>query len=162
MGCSMKKVTLLVVVFMMAACSAKSVQTTDPSAPIQTDLREQELRTVIAEAEPVVRNLLASLNTGNYTAYARDFDETARAAISEGQFKIFYEDGCKKKLGLYEEGKCQINKIEKYPDYYMIYYFVKFSNTGARDPVVMSVRIKKTTTGLKVSGISYCHGLLGK
>jgi len=147
---------------MLAACSAKSVQTTDPSVSAQTDPREQELRTVIAEAEPVVLNLLASLNAGDYTAYVRDFDGTARAAIPEGQFKIFYEESCGKKLGLYEEGKFQVNKIEKYTDFYMIYYFVKFRNVGARDPVVMAVKMTKTPGGLKVSDISYRHGLLGK
>ncbi|MCX5900176.1 MAG: hypothetical protein NTX06_05475 [Proteobacteria bacterium] len=155
----MKRVALLLlVVFMMAACSAKAVRTIDPA---QTDPREQELRAVIAEAEPLVSNLLASLNTGDYTAYVRDFDDTARAAISEEQFKIFYEEKCRNKLGLHEEGKCQVNKIEKHPDFYMIYYFVKFRNVGARDPVVMAVKMTRTASGLKVSGISYRHALLG-
>ena len=158
----MKRVfLLLLVVFMMAACAAKSLQTVDPSAPVQADPREQELRTVIAEAEPVVVNLLASLNAGDYKAYVRDFDDAARAAISEEQFKRFYEESCKKKLGLYEEGKCQVNKIEKQSDFYTIYYFVKFRNVGARDPVVMAVKITRAASGLKISGVSYRHALLG-
>ena len=162
MGYSMKRVTfLLLVFFMMAACAAKSTQTIDQAAPAQTDPREQELRQVIAEAEPLVSNLLASLNTGDYKAYARDFDDTALAAIPEEQFKIFYEENCRNKLGLYEEGKRQVNKIEKHPDFYMIYYFVKFRNVGAPDPVVMAVKITRTASGLKVSGVVYRHALLG-
>ena len=157
MGYSMKRVMLLLV-FMLAACSAKSVH---PPAPAQTDPREQELRTVIAEAEPIVRSLLAALNAGEYTAYVRDFDDTARAATSEEQFALFYKESFRKKLGLYEEGKCQVNTIEKHPGFYMIYYFVKFRNVGPRDPVVMAVKITRTASGLKVSGITYRHGLLG-
>ena len=154
----MRKLPVLLLAFFMLACSAKAIQTTGPA---QTDPREQELRVVIAEAEQVVRNLLASLNAGDYTAYVRDFDDTARAAISEEQFKIFHEESCKKKLGLYEEGKCQVNKIEKYPDYYMIYYFVKFRNVAAQDPVMMAVKITRTASGLKVSGLAYRHAMLG-
>ena len=154
----MRKLPVLLLAFFMLACSAKAIQTTGPA---QTDPREQELRVVLAEAEQVVRNLLASLNAGDYTAYVRDFDDTARAAISEGQFKIFYEENCRNKLGLYEEGKCQVNKIEKHTDFYMIYYFVKFRNVGARDPVVMAVKITRTASGLKVSGVVYRHALLG-
>lgn len=156
----MRKILVLLLVFFIAACSAKTVQTIDPAAKAQTDPREHELRTVIADAEQVALNLLVSLNAGDYTAYVRDFDDTARAAIPEEQFKIFYEESCKKKLGPYEEGKCQVNKIEKHPDFYMIYYFVKFRNVGARDPVVMSVRITRTASGLKVSGVSFRHAIL--
>jgi len=161
-GYSMKRVTfLLLVFFMMAACAAKSTQTIDQAAPAQTDPREQELRQVIAEAEPEVVNLLASLNAGDYKAYIRDFDDTARAAISEEQFRKFYEESCKIKLGLYEEGKCQVNKIEKKSDFYTIYYFVKFRNVGARDPVVLAVKIRRAASGMKISGVSYRHALLG-
>jgi hypothetical protein len=152
-----KKYAVLLVLFALAACSAKSIA---PDTPAQVDPREQELRMVIAEAEPVVSNLLTALNAGDYTAYVRDFDDSARAAATEGQFKIFQEESCRGKLGLYEEGKFQVNKIEKHSVFYMIYYFVKFRNVGPRDPVVMAVKITKASGGLKVSGLAYRHAML--
>ena len=147
---------LLLCVFLIASCSVKSVQT-DISAG--TDPREQELRTVIAEAGPLVRNLLIALNSGAYTSYIKDFDNSSRTAFTEDRFSALQEK-IKKKLGLYEDGKCQVNKIEKYPDFYMIYYFVKFRNGGAGDPVVMCLKIAKTAGELKVREVSYRHALL--
>jgi hypothetical protein len=154
----MKKI-LLLCVFLIASCSVKSVPT---ETPHQADPREQELRAVIAEAEPIMRSLLTALNAGDYTSYVRDFDDTARAANSEEQFKIFYEESCREKLGPYEEGKFQVHQVEKHPGYYMICYFVKFRNVGGRDPVVVAVQVTRYSAGLKISGVAYRHGLLGK
>ena len=153
----MKKLIVALMLF-TAACSVKSVPT---ETPAQADPREQELRAVIAEAEPIVGSLLKALNAGDYASYTRDFDEAARAACPEKQFRLFCKESCSNKLGPYEEGKFQVNIIEKHPGFYMIYYFVKFRNVGARDPVVMAVKITRTASGLKVSGITYRHGLLG-
>ena len=156
-SCMMKKYAVLPVLLVLAACSAKSIA---PDTPAQVDPREQELRAVIAEAEPVVSNLLTALNAGDYTAYVRDFDDSARAAATEGQFKIFQEESCRGKLGLYEEGKFQVNKIEKHSVFYMIYYFVKFRNVGPRDPVLLQMKVIRTPGGLKVSGLAYRHAML--
>ncbi len=41
---------------------------------------------VQAVATPILQNLLAGFNEGNYPQYARDFDDTLREAISEKKF----------------------------------------------------------------------------
>lgn len=165
-----RKSILVLVLAMLAACSAKSVPIAAPAEPLPAvaaggkdfaDPREQELRSVLAEAEPLMRNLLLALGAGDYAGYSRDFDESLRAAVSEEQFGIFYEESYRKKLGPYEEGSFQVNKIEKYPDFYAIYYFVKFRNVEYQNPVRVSLRVVAAGGGLRISGISYNHQLLG-
>jgi hypothetical protein len=155
----MKKFLVLLLVFFMAACSVKDIQTIDSAATAQTDTREQELRSIIAEADPLIHNLLNALNKGVYTSYIKDFDSSSRAAFTEEQFGSFQEK-IKKKLGFYEDGKYQVHKIEQYPTSYVIFYFVKFQNVESRNPAVIAMRVKKTAAGLKVAEISCKHGLL--
>jgi len=150
------KNVLLLCVFLIASCSVKSVQTDIPAG---TDPREQELRKVIAEAEPLIRNLLNALNAGDYKSYCKDFDSRSPAACTEEQFKTLQAD-IKKKLGLYEDGKYQVHKIEQYPASHIIFYFVKFQNAGSQNPAVIAVKVKKTEGKLEILDISYRHALL--
>ncbi len=153
-----KKYALLLVLLVLAACSVKSIA---PDTPAQVDPREQDARSVAAEAEPIAGNILAGLAAGDYAAYSRDFDENLRNAITAEKFAVLKEKFAKT-IGVYEAGKSQINKIETYPDCYKIYFFVKFSSVQAADPVIMTVKVVKTPNGLKVSDLTYSHALLGK
>ena len=152
-----KKHALLVVLFLLAACAAKSIA---PDTPAQVDPREQHARSVAAEAEPISGTILAGLAAGDYAAYSRDFDENLRGVITAEKFVALKEQFAKT-IGVYEAGKFQVNKIETYPDCYKIYYFVKFSSVQAADPVIMTVKVVKTQSGLKVSDLTYSHALLG-
>lgn len=58
----------------------------------------QSDREVQAAVEPLLDNLLAGYNTGDYHLYSRDFDETLKEAIPEGKFRETRE-GLLKKLG---------------------------------------------------------------
>jgi hypothetical protein len=51
---------------------------------------------------PLVDNLLAGFNQGNYAQYSRDFDDTLREAIPEKKFQQVRAD-ILKKLGKYKE-----------------------------------------------------------
>jgi hypothetical protein len=152
-----KKHALLLVLLVLAACSIKNIA---PDTPAQVDPREQDARSVAAEAEPLAGTILAGLAAGDYDAYSRDFDENLRNAINAGKFAVLKEK-FEKTIGVYEAGKLQINKIETYPDCYKIYYFVKFSSVQAADPVIMTLKVVKTQNGLKVSDLTYSHALLG-
>jgi hypothetical protein len=156
-GCMMKKHSVLLVLFLLAACSIKSIA---PDTPAQVDPREQDARSVAAEAEPIAGNILAGLAAGDYAAYSRDFDDNLRGALSAGKLAALKKQFAKT-IGVYEAGKRQVNKIETYPDCYKIYYFVKFSSVQAADPVIMTVKVVKTQNGLKVSDVTYSHALLG-
>jgi hypothetical protein len=153
----MVKKYALLLLFVLAACSAKSIT---PDTPAQVDPREQDARSVAAEAEPLAGTILAGLAAGDYAAYSRDFDENLRNAITAEKFAVLKEKFAKT-IGVYEAGKLQINKIETYPGWYKIYYFVKFSSVKASDPVIMTVKAVKTQNGLKVSDLTYSHALLG-
>ena len=45
---------------------------------------DQEIK---AAADPILDNLLAGMNEGNYQKYARDFDDTLKDAIPEKKFE---------------------------------------------------------------------------
>ncbi|MBN2107509.1 MAG: hypothetical protein JW832_08775 [Deltaproteobacteria bacterium] len=152
-----KKHAVLLVLLLLAACSIKSIT---PDTPAQVDPREQDARSIAAEAEPLAGTILAGLAAGDYAAYSRDFDETLRYAITAEKFAVLKEKFAKT-IGVYEAGKSQVNKIETYSACYKIYYFVKFSRVQAADPVIMTVKVVKTQSGLKVSDLTYSHALLG-
>jgi hypothetical protein len=59
---------------------------------------------VKAVAEPILDNLLAGFNQGNYVKYSQDFDDTLRKAISEKKFQQVRED-LLKKLGTFKSKK---------------------------------------------------------
>jgi hypothetical protein len=147
---------LLLCIFFIASCSMNA--TAPDTAPV-ADPREQELRGILTEAEPLIRNLLTSLNTGVYASYSRDFDTTLQTAAAEEQFSALQEK-IKKKLGMYENGKYQVHKIEQYTTGYLIVYFVKFQNVDRKNPAIVNMRVKKTAAGLKITDISCKHSLL--
>jgi hypothetical protein len=153
-----KKHALLLVLFLLGACSAKVI---GPDTPAPGDPREQDARSVAAQAEPIAGNILAGLAAGDYAAYSRDFEENLRGSITDEKLAALKQQFAKT-IGVYEAGKCQVNKIEAYPDCYRIYYFVKFTRVRAADPVIMTMRVVKKQNGLKVSDLTYRHALLGK
>ncbi len=150
------KQALLLCVFLIASCSMQAVRTDSPPA---ADPREEQLRSIIAEAEPLVSNLLASLNAGDYKSYSRNFDGSAQAACTKEQFRAFQKRTIPA-LGPYERGKHQVHKIEQYADSYLLFYFVKFQNVGRHDPALMTMRVRETGGGLKITEISCSHELL--
>ncbi len=150
----MKK-TLLLCIFLTASCSMQSVRTDTPPA---ADPREEQLRSIVAEAEPLVRNLLVSLNAGDYAGYSRDFDDTAQEPYTEEQFRAFQKKTTQA-LGPYERDKHQAHKIEQYADSYLLFYFVKFQNVDRRNPALMTLRIREAGGGLKITEVSCSHKL---
>jgi hypothetical protein len=59
---------------------------------------------VKAVASPILDNLLAGFNKGNYAQYSKDFDDTLREAIPEKKFQQVRED-ILKKLGAFKSKK---------------------------------------------------------
>jgi hypothetical protein len=84
--------SLIVVVLIVLAIPAAA-------APVGTS--DQQVK---AAAEPILDNLLAGFNQGNYAQYAKDFDATLREAIPEKKFRQV-RDELLKKLGKYKNKK---------------------------------------------------------
>ena len=59
---------------------------------------------VKAVAEPILNNLLAGFNEGNYAQYSKDFDDAMREAIPEEKFQQVRKDLIEK-LGKYKSKK---------------------------------------------------------
>jgi hypothetical protein len=150
------KALLLMLLLCTAACTGSAVPT---GSSLRQDPREQKLKSVLADAEPLIRNLLSSLNSGNHPQYVKGFDNASRNMPDESSFKHF-RGAVKEHLGSYEEGKYQVNKIELYADSYIIYYFVKFEKTEYRDPAQIILKVRRSGEGLLIFDVSYRHALL--
>jgi hypothetical protein len=83
---------LLVVVLLILAIPAAA-------APVGTS--DQQVKAV---SEPILDNLLAGFNQGNYAQYAKDFNDTLREAIPEKKFQQVRGE-LLKKLGKYKNKK---------------------------------------------------------
>lgn len=59
---------------------------------------DQEVQAV---AEPILDNLLAGFNEGDYQKYSRDFDATLKEAVPEAKFKAVRQD-IFNKIGKYQ------------------------------------------------------------
>jgi hypothetical protein len=74
---------------------------TIPAAGAPVGATDQQVK---ALAEPILDNLLAGFNQGNYAQYAKNFDDTMREAIPEKKFQQVRKD-LLKKLGQYQTKK---------------------------------------------------------
>jgi hypothetical protein len=69
------------------------------AAPVGTN--NQQVKSI---AEPILDNLLAGFNQGNYAQYSKDFDATLREAVPEKKFKQVRKDFLGK-LGKFQDKK---------------------------------------------------------
>jgi hypothetical protein len=103
---------------------------------------------VKAVAEPILDNLLAGFNQGNYAQYSKDFDATLRQAIPEKKFQQVRED-ILKKLGAF--------KSKKYLGFlnqqaYTVVLF-KGAFAGTKDDVLIKLVLSKRQNKVVVIGL---------
>jgi hypothetical protein len=103
---------------------------------------------VKAVAEPILDNLLAGFNQGNYAQYSKDFDATLREAIPEKKFQQVRED-ILKKLGAF--------KSKKYLGFlnqqaYTVVLF-KGAFAGTKDDVLIKLVLSKRQNKVVVIGL---------
>ncbi len=72
-----------------------------PAAAAPVGTSDQQVKAV---SEPILDNLLAGFNQGNYAQYAKDFNDTLREAIPEKKFQQVRGE-LLKKLGKYKDKK---------------------------------------------------------
>ena len=87
-----RTVGILAVAFLLVAAAASA-------ALVGTDERQ-----IKAAAEPILNNLLAGFNQGDYAQYSRDFDKTLREAMPEAKFQQVRADLIEK-LGKFKSKK---------------------------------------------------------
>jgi hypothetical protein len=103
---------------------------------------------VKAVAEPILDNLLAGFNQGNYAQYSKDFDATLREAIPEKKFQQVRED-ILKKLGAFKSKKylCFLNQQA-----YTVVLF-KGAFAGTKDDVLIKLVLSKRQNKVVVIGL---------
>lgn len=164
----MRKIILLVLLVFAASCSVKSAKhETAKAAPAgiagvkkeqvkppssQKETKEEELKRIIREAEPIIENILTSINKNDYKGYIRDFNEAMKSAYHDkGQFK---KDNKQRKAKAGEYVAKNVWKAQKEYQYYVIYYWVKFSKVP--DPVTVRLTVEQEQDGrLKVAFLQY-------
>ncbi|MEI6128384.1 MAG: hypothetical protein WCQ99_17710, partial [Pseudomonadota bacterium] len=164
----MKKIILLVILVFVASCADKATKHETGKAvqpviaggkkdqagpsPSKKETKEEELRRIIHEAEPIIENILASINKNDYKGYTRDFNEAMKSAYHDkGQFK---KDNKKRKSKIGEPVARNVWKAEREYQYYVIYYWVKFSKI--QDPVTMRLTVEQEQDGaLKIAFLQY-------
>lgn len=160
----MRYTMILLMLLCFAACSAKATKpqtqatTAVPeskqkpsAAPAKKETQDEELRRIVKEADPIIENILTAINKNDHTAYIRDFNDAMRSAYSNKS--QFQKDNKwrKSRIGAYEAKNVQ--KIQKQNQYYIIFYWVKF--TKAQNPVTIRMVVEQGKGGLKVAMLSY-------
>lgn len=152
------RAVFLILLAGMVGCSTVQKQqperfpvTVIPPAPGET--KEEELRRIVREAEPIIENILNAINTNDHDAYTRDFNEAMKAAYHDKkQFKKINKWRTSR-IGTYETKN--VWKIEKQNQYYIIYYWTKF--TKAKNPVTIRLVLERSSkeSPLQVAMLSY-------
>ncbi len=99
-------------------------------------------------AEPILDNLLAGFNQGNYAQYSKDFDATLREAIPEKKFQQVRED-LLKKLGAFKS-KNYLGFLNQ-----QAYTVVLWKGTfaGTKDDVLIKLVLSKRQDKVVVIGL---------
>lgn len=101
---------VLVSVLVLSGCSAAS---------------KADQAKIVNTADPVVENLMAGYNKGDYSVFSRDFDDAMKKAMPEASFKET-DDAIKQKIGNYVSKTFW--KTQKSGKYTVFYYKMKFDN----------------------------------
>jgi len=141
-----------------AACTTVTRQP-PPAAPPQAvqppvgETQDEELRRIVREAEPIINNILDAINKTDHAAYIRDFNDAMRSAYHDKrQFKKINK-WRKSRIGEYTAKN--VWKIQKQNQYYIIYYWTKF--TKAQNPVTIRMVLERNQESkvLQVAMLSY-------
>jgi hypothetical protein len=119
---SMKKI----LVILLAACLAGILSACKSPAGevLSGDDREQ----VLAFSEAETDNLMAGLNSGDYTVFSQDFDKTMQKAMTDANFHSFRGDR-NAKLGKYLSRTVQdVYKTNR--DFYTVIYNANYEKAG--------------------------------
>uniref|UniRef100_A0A7C1F2V9 DUF3887 domain-containing protein n=1 Tax=Ammonifex degensii TaxID=42838 RepID=A0A7C1F2V9_9THEO len=122
----MRKILLLALCFILmlgGGCSKKA----DVSGDQQS---------VLSYAAPIVDNLLAGFNEGNYAKFSKDFDDRMRSALPEAAFAQMRQS-IVSKIGLYKSRT--VSKVQKQGPATLVIYNAEFEKeSGVEVKVVFT------------------------
>jgi len=113
------------------------------AAPVGTS--DQEVK---ALAEPILENLLAGFNQGNYAQYSKNFDETLREAIPEEKFQQVRRQ-LMKKLGSFKS-KNYLGFLNQQAHTVVLW---KGAFTDTQDDVLLKLVLSKRQDKVVVKGL---------
>ncbi|MFZ2087967.1 MAG: DUF3887 domain-containing protein [Desulfobaccales bacterium] len=113
------------------------------AAPVGTS--DQEVKAV---AEPILENLLAGFNQGNYAQYSKNFDETLREAIPEEKFQQVRRE-LMKKLGSFKS-KNYLGFLNQQAHTVVLW---KGAFTDTQDDVLLKLVLSKRQDKVVVKGL---------
>ena len=105
-------------------------------------------RQVKAVAEPILDNLLAGFNLGNYVQYSRDFDDAMREAVTEKKFQQVWGD-LVEKLGQYKSKK-YLGFLNQQP-YTIVLWKAVFD--GTQNDIMIKLVLSKRQDKVVVAGL---------
>lgn len=154
----MRNAAMLLLLLLCAACTTVTRQPPPPPRPqvVQPpagETQDAELRRIVEEAEPIIDNILYAINASDHAAYIRDFNDAMKSAYHDKrQFKKINK-WRKSRIG--ENTAKNVWKIQKQNQYYIIYYWTKF--TKAQNPVTIRMVLERNeeTQALQVAMLSY-------
>lgn len=113
------------------------------AAPVGTS--DQEVKAV---ADPILENLLAGFNQGNYAQYSKNFDETLREAIPEEKFQQVRRE-LMKKLGSFKS-KNYLGFLNQQAHTVVLW---KGAFTDTQDDVLLKLVLSKRQDKVVVKGL---------
>jgi Protein of unknown function (DUF3887) len=116
-----------------------------PAAATFVGTDDSQIKTV---AEPILDNVLAGFDQGNYAQYSKDFDATLREAIPEKKFQQVRED-ILKKLGTFK-GKKYLGFLNQQA-YTVVLWKGAFA--GTKDDVLIKLVLSKRQNKVVVIGL---------
>ncbi len=135
-----------IIVFLLYAGIIAVVALTLPQPP--PAVGESARASVLAYSEPEMDNLMAGLNSSDYGAFARDFDDRMKAGITPAQFANL-ENTVVGKIGKYVSR--QVTDVQQSGDTVTVIYTAKFEND---DPVTVTVAFHATEPH-QISGLHF-------
>lgn len=124
----------------------------DIAFPRDVEVEKQEVRQVIAEAEPIIENLLTAIRRTNYDRYVQDF--TVALKNSHWDKKRFRRNNRDRIKRVGRPGEPTIRKAEKQHPFYVLYYDVDFSKSEAPVGIRMVLR-RDEEENLRISFLTY-------
>jgi len=160
----MRNIMILLLLLCFTACSAKATKPKTQAAtavpeskqpqsasPAKKETRDEELKRIVKEADPIIENILTAINKNDHAAYIRDFNDAMQSAYSDKSQWKKINNWRRSRIGSYEAK--QVRQIQKQNQYYIIFYWVKF--TKAQNPVNIRMVVEQGKGALKVAMLSY-------
>lgn len=117
-------------------------------APQESILSAEESASVLAYSEAKTSNMMAGLQSGDYAAFSRDFDDAMRTALPAEKFPAFRAD-VRAKIGDLQSRT--VDSVQQNGEFVAVVYIARFT---ANDQVTLRV-VFRAAAPHQISGLFY-------